>query len=230
MHTPLSEVKKELLTNPAWQDAVPIWQAAFFTDSSRLAKEIQRATYPGLAFELFDAARQRYLDACALVSVDTELTSLIRQVQPLERPFLKRAYRKIAAFYRFAFVGDRQTKLPFPSPASGTASTTGDETENLEQSWRNFLRNEARRLARIDHIAISLLRAVAFGDSAEARAAEAHVVDMLDERYGRFHLQRRLQLLELSIHPEELESWRFIEGPDWDQVELDPRVRPDPPI
>ena len=230
MHSPDSKTEEYLLTNPAWQDAVPIWQAAFFTDSSRLAKEIQRATYPGLAFELFDAARQRYLDACAFVGVETELTGLLRKIQPLEQPFLKRAYRKIAAFYRFAFVGDRQTELQFPLPASGTASPTGTETENLKQSWRNFLRNEARRLARIDHIATSLLRAVAFGDSAEARAAEAHVVDMLDERYGRFYLQRRLQLLELSIHPEELDSWRFIEGPDWDQVELDPRVRPDPPV
>ncbi len=230
MHTPLSEAEEQLLTDPAWQDAVPIWQAAFFTDSSRLAKEIQRATYPGLVFELFDAARQRYLDACALVGVETELVGLLRKVQPLEQPFLKRAYRKIAAFYRFAFVGDRQTELPFSPPEANTASTPGNETEHLEQSWRSFLRNEARRLARIDHIATSLLRAVAFGDSAEARAAEAHVVDMLDERYGRFHLQRRLQLLELAIHPEELDSWRFIEGPDWDQVELDPRVRPDPPI
>ncbi len=73
--------------------ADPVWQAAFFTDSNRLAKEVQRATYPGLAFELFDAARQRYLDACV-------------------------------------FVGDQQTRLPFPSPASGRTSTTGDETEN----------------------------------------------------------------------------------------------------
>lgn len=226
MHNPVSE---KLLADPAWQDAVPLWQAAFFTDSSRQAKEIQRATYPDLVFELFDIARQRYLDACSLVGVETELVGLIRKVRPLERPFLKRTYRKIAAFYRFAFVGDQQTELPFPRRAAGTGRS-GDATGSLEQGWTYFLRNEARRLARINHIASSLLRAVAFGDSAEARAAEAHVVDMLGERYGRFHLQRRLQLLELSIHPEELDSWRFIEGPDWEQVELDPRVRPDPPI
>jgi hypothetical protein len=38
-----------------------------------------------------------------------------------------------------------------------------------------------------------------------------------------------VKLLKLSLDPEELDNWRFVEDIDWDQIVLDPRVRPNPP-
>ena len=210
----------ELTPSAPSREIVPVHQAAFFTDSNRLTKETQDRTWSELAFELFAACRERYLAACALVGVEPELARLVRAITALEPPRLARTYRKIAAFYRFAFVGEPQTELPFDDR---------DHLALMETDWRKFFRLETQRLARIDHLARSVLRAVAFGVSAEGRVAEAHVVDVLNERYGRFHLARRMELLKLSIHPEELEGWRFLDGPDWDQYQPDPRVRPDPP-
>ena len=212
--------RPDVAPSRADDSVIPVHQAAFFTDSNRLVKEIQDGTWRELSFALFDACRERYLAACALVGADPEIAGLVRTVTSFERPRIVRAYRKIAAFYRFAFVGDPQVELPFDDR---------DQVARLRADWEKFFRLEARRLAGIDHLARSVLRAVAFGVTAEARAAEAHVVDVLSERYGPFHLARRLELLKLSIHPDELEGWRFIEGADWGQPELDPRVRPDPP-
>lgn len=202
-------------------EIVPVHEAAFFTDSNRLMKEIQDRTWADLSFELFAACRERYLAACALVGVEPELARLVRRTESLEPPRLGRVYRKLAAFYRFAFVGEQQAELPFDDR---------DHLALMEADWRKFFRLETQRLARIDHLARSILRAVAYGVSAEGRVAEAHAVDVLGDRYGRFHLARRLELLKLSIHSDELEGWRFLDGPDWEQYEPDPRVRPDPPV
>lgn len=211
----------ETAAQQAAPEVIPVHQAAFFTDSNRLMKEIQNRDWTGLTFLLFDACRERYLAACALVGVEPELAELVRNVKSFEGPRLARTYRKIAAFHRFAFVGEPQEELSFDDR---------DRLARLQDDWVKFFRLETGRLSRIDHLVRSVLRAVAFGASAEGRAAEAHIIDTLDERYGRFHLARRLELLKLSIHPEELESWRFLDGPDRDECPLDPRVRPDPPV
>lgn len=208
------------VSGPRIREIIPLQQAAFFTDSNRLMKELQNRTWAELAFLLFDTCRERYLAACALVGVEPELAELVRGIKSFEQPRLARTYRKIAAFYRFAFIGEQQEELPFDSR---------NRRVRPQAEWEKFFRLESNRLARIDHLVRSILRAVAYGSSAEGRAAEARVIDVLDERYGRFHLARRLELLKLSIHPEELESWRFLDGPDREEYPLDPRVRPDPP-
>ncbi len=211
----------QLPEGPGWADVISIWQAAFFTDSNRTVKEVQRQTYPQLAFDLFDACRQRYLAACALVGAANDLGALVRSVQPLERPFLQRVYRKIAAFYRFAFVGDEQLSLPLAHRP---------HAEELREAWLKFFGTEAQRLAGNDRFCLAALRAVAYQPEPPAAAAEASAVDLLDTRYGSFCLQRRLQLLKLAINAEALESWRFLEEVDWGTVIADPRCRPDPPV
>ena len=92
---------------------IPLWEPAFFGDSNRLVKEVQNESYPELARALFRAARERYLEACALVSVDTMLARLVRVVEDSDivAPVLTRAYRKVASFYRFALVGERQLEF-----------------------------------------------------------------------------------------------------------------------
>lgn len=204
-----------------WSSVISLWQAAFFTDSNRTVKELQRQSYPQLVFELFDACRKRYLAACSLVGAQGEVADLVRQVEPMERPFLQRVYRKIAAFYRFAFVGDEQLSLPL------SHRPRGDE---LSDAWVKFYRIEAQRLATDDRFCLAALRAVAYQAGPQGAAAEAYAVDLLDTRYGSFCLQRRLQLLKLAINVDALESWKFLEEVDWGSVIADPRCRPDPPV
>jgi hypothetical protein len=209
-----------VLPGQAWRDVIQDWEPAFFGDSNRTVKEIQRQTYPELARELFDAARQRYLAACSLVGVDTRLAELARNVERYRLPLLARAYRMMAKFYRFAFVGDQQMLLPFedqPAP------------DPLREAWERYFHDEAERLVKTDSIATGILRAVVYQPTPIGDAAEAHVVDLLSHRYGTFYLQRRLELLRLTVPLDELDGWRFAEDVDWDQIALDPRVRPDPP-
>jgi hypothetical protein len=204
-----------------WSDVIPIQQAAFFGDDNRLVKNIQRETYRALVFDLFTAARQRYLAACALVGINTDLADRVRGIERFERPMLRRVYRLIAKFYRFAFVGEQQTELPF-HPRS--------EREQHRHLWETFFRHEADELAGDNAVATGMLRAVAHAGEAEGDAAEAHVVDLLAQLYGPFYLRRRLELLKIPFTEEELDGWRFADEVDWSQVVLDPRVRPDPPV
>jgi len=202
------------------REVVQDWEPAFFGDNNRAIKKTQRLTYAELAPELFNAARQRYLSACSLVGVDTRLAELSRQAERYRLPFLTRVYRMMAKFYRFAFVGDQQMLLPFedqPAP------------DPLREAWERYFRDEAERLVETDSIATGILRAVVYQPTPIGDAAEAHVVDLLSHRYGRFHLQRRLELLSQTVSSDELDGWRFAEDVDWDQIALDPRVRPDPP-
>ncbi|UCG42451.1 MAG: hypothetical protein JSU73_11355 [candidate division WOR-3 bacterium] len=204
----------------AWCEIVQDWEPAFFGDNNRAVKKIQRQTYPELAHELFNAARQRYLSACGLVGVDTRLAELSRKAERYRLPFLTRAYRMMAKFYRYAFAGDQQMVLPFEDrPAQ----------DSMRGAWERYFRDEAERLVETDSIATGILRAVVYHPTPIGDAAEAHVVDLLSHRYGKFHLQRRLELLRQTFSSDELDGWRFAEDVDWDQIALDPRVRPNPP-
>ncbi len=208
------------LPGQAGREVIQDWEPAFFGDNNRAVKKIQRQTYPELARELFDAARQRYLSACSLVGVDTRLAELSRNVERYRLPFLTRVYRMMAKFYRFAFVGDQQMALQFEDLPP---------LDSQREAWERYYRREAKRLVEKDSIATGILRAVVYQLTPIGDAAEAHVVDLLSHRYGKFHLQHRLELLKLSVSVDELDGWRFAEEVDWDQIALDPRVRPDPP-
>ncbi len=203
---------------PELPDAVPVWCAAFFTDGNTAVKRIQSDSYPRLVAELFRAPRRRYLAACALVGEETGLAAALLAVDRFERPPLVRAYRKVAAFYRFAFIGEPQLELPLGRDRAGERAR-----------WEAFFRAEARRLAELDHIALPLLHAVVDQGRAAGRVAESLAVNLLGVRYGRFCLPRRLELLGRAVDPADVEGWLFTEEPDWERIVLDPRVRPDPP-
>lgn len=203
-----------------WREVIQDWEPAFFGDNNRAVKNIQRETCAELSYELFVAARQRYLLACTLVGVDTRLAELARQVERHRRPFLGRVYRMIAKFYRFALVGEQQVDLPFGE---------GTSFDSQREAWQRYFRHEVKRLVETDEFTTGVIRSVVHQLTPIGDAAEAHVVDLLSHRYGRFHLQRRLELLRLNVSLDELDGWRFVEDVDWDQIALDPRVRPNLP-
>ena len=208
---------------PMWCLVVPPGRAEFFSDDNRFLKNIQNNSYPFLVHELFDAARKRYFDACALVGVETELAKVVLPIARFSRPFLRRAYSQVAGFYRFAFVAGPQLPLPFER-------LSYDIRQRM--AWEEFYRREVKRLAADNRFTIAILRAAGYWSSSRGKAAEANLVDMLDHRYGKFTLDRRSELLRLDIDPEEILNWQFVGREDWDVILGDVRGRapaaPDP--
>ena len=200
-------------TSQVQPGVIPIWVPAFFGDSNRWLKAIQRDTYSALTYDMFDSARKRYLDDAELLSADVGLAERLRETVIPDAPFLPRVYRRIAAFYRYAF--DRGG---------------GDEPgmhDRQQAAWEGFFRSEARVLAENATSARFIVYA-AVCPGGRAAAAEEGLVLMLRQRYGVLTLRRRVELLK-----------RLPRQGDWDarlraaqpagEFPQDPQVRPNPP-
>jgi hypothetical protein len=198
---------------------IPLWVPAFFGDSNRWLKAVQCDAYPALTYEFFDAARRRYLSVPELVAADTELADGLREIAVPDAPFLPRVYRRIAAFYRYAF--DR----------SASAERDGrDEPVMLDRQqtdWKEFFRSEAGVLAaNATSDRFIVYAAVCPGE--RAGAAEEGLVLMLRQRYGVLTLRRRVELLRrLPRHGD----WnaRLRAAQPAGELPQDPQVRPNPP-
>ena len=185
-----------------WLDAVDLERPQFFGDGDRYLKRVQQETYPYLIFELFSSARDRYLAACRLLGRMTELGRRSAAIQRFQIPFLKSAYRRMAAYYRFAFVTGPQLPLPFDRLSFDT---------RMRVAWESFFRRETKALVRLDPCLLAILKAAVHFGRPAGRAAEARLVDMLEERYGDLTLERRVALLRLKVSAEELIGWRHVE-------------------
>jgi hypothetical protein len=200
-------------TSQVQPGVIPIWVPAFFGDSNRWLKAIQRDTYSALTYEFFDAARKRYLGDAELLSADAELADRLREVAIPDVPFLPRVYRRIAAFYRYAF--DR---------------AGGDEPGMLDRqqaAWEEFFRSEAGVLAGNATSARFIVYA-AVCPGVRAAAAEEGLVLMLRQRYGVLTLRRRVELLKRLPRAR---AWdvRLRAAQPAGEHPQDPQVRPNPP-
>ena len=175
-------------------------------DSDRGLKQIQSEHYSQLMAELYELARRRMLAAAALVGHDTELVRQVRAARTLDRPLLRKAYRRVAAWFRYSRHAGPQLPLPFDDVP---------HEERLLAAWVEFFRREAVELTARNETARAILAAAGCPDLVRSKAAESHLVDLLDTRYGRFTLERRLALLGHATPEEEVSSWRFVEEPDW---------------
>ncbi len=200
-------------TSQVQPGVIPLWVPAFFGDSNRWLKAIQRDTCSALTYDIFDAARKRYLSVPELTAADTDLADRLRETVIPDAPFLPRVYRRIAAFYRYAF--DR---------------AGGDEPgmrDRQQMAWEEFFRSEAGVLAENATSARFIVYA-AVCPGVRAAAAEEGLVLMLRQRYGVLTLRRRVELLK-----------RLPRQGDWDvrlraaqpagELPQDPQVRPNPP-
>lgn len=178
----------------------------FAGDSDRGLKQIQSDQYSQLMAELYELARRRMLAAAALVGHDTELVRQVRVARTLDRPLLRKAYRRVAAWFRYSCHVGPQLPLPFDDVP---------HEERLRSAWVGFFRREAGELTARNDTARAILAAAGCPDLVRSKAAESHFVDLLDTRYGRFTLERRLALLGHPSPEEEVSSWRFVEEPDW---------------
>jgi hypothetical protein len=157
-----------------WPDVVPIWVPAFIGDANRLLKEVQRDAYSSLAYELFDSTKRRYLDACDLLGVETELAERLADIVIPDLPFLPRVHRKIAGWYRYAY--DRES--------------ADLDIEERRLAWEGFFRSEVHAVTSDEELARAVLEAAAYA-GVRASAAEERVVAQLRYRYGELTLARR---------------------------------------
>jgi hypothetical protein len=200
-------------TSQAQPGVIPLWVPAFFGDSNRWLKEVQRDTCSALVYELFDAARKQFLSVPDLSTGEPDLADRLRETAMPDVPFLPRLYRRIAAFYRYAF--DR---------ASGEEP---DMLDRQQMAWEDFFRSEASILAE-NATSARFIAYAAVCPGVRAAAAEEGLVLMLRQRYGILTLRRRVELLK-----------RLPRRGDWDarlraarpaeEVLQDPQVRPNPP-
>lgn len=175
-------------------------------DTDRGLKQIQSEHYLQLMAELYELARRRMLAAAALVGQETELVRHVRAARTLDRPLLRKAYRRVAAWFRYSRHAGPQLPLPFDDVP---------HEERLLAAWAEFFRREAGELTARNETARAILAAAGCPDMVRSKAAESHLVDLLDARYGRFTLERRLALLGRPTPEDEISGWRFAEEPDW---------------
>jgi hypothetical protein len=78
---------------------------AFPDDENKALKEVQFQLYGQILWRLFSKPRERYLDACRLVEVDTGLAARVRAMDSFDHRTLQDAHDLIAAWYRFSRAG-----------------------------------------------------------------------------------------------------------------------------
>lgn len=183
-----------------WPDVVPIWVPAFFGDSNRRLKEVQRDSYSSLAFALYDSTKCRYLDACDLLGVETELAGRLANIVIPDLPFLPRVYRKVAAWYRYSV--DREP------------TEDADDMERVHDAWEVFFRAEAAAVTADDPAARAVLEAAT--NPGAAASAEELLVQALRRRYGELTLPRRVLMQRQGAVSDA-------------RAEVDAQVRPNPP-
>jgi hypothetical protein len=194
---------------PGWHAVIAPGQHDFWGDDDPRIKEMQSESYPFLVSALYEAAREQVLAALTPIQVETGIVEKARTTAELDQPLLRQTYRRIAAQFRFACHRGPQLHLPFEDIS---------HDDRLRATWEEYFLREVQALTRDPEISRAIVSVVSPEEPAAARAAEAHLVDLLDHRYGRFSLDRRLELLGDEADPAELEAWPRAEGPDWDDV------------
>jgi hypothetical protein len=175
---------------------------------------MQSESYPFLISALYDAIREHVLAASAPARDGADIVRKARTTAELDQPLPRRAYRRIAAQFRFACHRGPQLQLPFEDIS---------HDDRPRSAWEDYFLREAQALTRDPDIARAIVSVVSPEEPASARAAEVHLVDLLDLRYGRFTLDRRLKLLGEASNPADLEAWPRAEGPEWDDILKPPR-------
>jgi hypothetical protein len=143
-------------------------------DTNKPLKGVQFGLYWELLPILQSRPRDRYLAACRLVQMDTELATLLRTMDGFDHRTLQDAHDLIAAWFRFSQDDGGQLRL---------GETDEGYLERLAAEWRAFFEDEVNRLSADDDFGRAVLVASAFGNTEEGYAAEAQLREILSERY-----------------------------------------------
>lgn len=165
----------------------------FAGDSNETLKMIQHDLYGALSGYLYHYARERYLKAIGLVGVETELSRILEEKEPIryspqgrgfwdfDHRVLQDAHDHIAAYFRFAHDDRGQRALLFEGQK---------DEEVLSQKWSEFFHKESRELAEIEATNLAILGAVAFQNTEQGYRCEKQLREALRQRYGELHAPR----------------------------------------
>ena len=135
----------------------------FAGDSNQTLKDVQFRLYAEMLVRLFSRPRDRYLDACRLVQVETEMAVRARAMDGFDHRTLQDAHDLIAAWYRFSRDDGGQLRL---------GESQDDYEKRLAQDWREFFEQEVAHLTRSDEFTRDILSAAVFGNTDQDDAAQ----------------------------------------------------------
>jgi hypothetical protein len=139
-------------------------------DANEVLKDVQFQLYGEMLLRLYSRPRDRYLDACRLVQIDTDLARRLRSMDGFDHRTLQNTHDQIAAWFRFSHDNGGQLRL---------GETAEIYRDRLAAEWRIFFEKEVSRLSNDDEIARAVLTAAAFGNTDRGYAAEAQLVEIL---------------------------------------------------
>ena len=143
-------------------------------DTNQTLKDVQFRLYGEMLLRLYSRPRDRYLDACRLVQINTDLATRLRSMDGFDHRTLQDIHDLIAAWFRFSQDDGGQLRL-------------GESDETYEAriagQWRTFFEDEVGQLSSDDEFARDVLVAAAFGNTDRGYAAEAQLREILKERY-----------------------------------------------
>jgi len=127
-----------------------------------------------MLLRMYSRPRDRYLDACRLVKIDTDLSTRLRSMDGFDHRTLQEIHDLVAAWFRFSQDDGGQLRL---------CETEEAYQDRLAAEWRTFFEEEVGRLSSDDEFARDVLVAAAFGNTDRGYAAEAQLREILKERY-----------------------------------------------
>lgn len=146
----------------------------FPADTNATLKAVQFRLYGEMLLRLYSRPRDRYLDACRLVQIDTDLSTRLRSMDGFDHRTLQEIHDLVAAWFRFSQDDGGQLRL---------CETEEAYQDRLAAEWRTFFEEEVGRLSSDDEFARDVLVAAAFGNTDRGYAAEAQLREILKERY-----------------------------------------------
>ena len=155
-------------------------------DDNNTLKMVQYGCYWGKVWQLFAAARGRYIKASRLIGFETVVFKRIIKIDELDHRVLQGAHDKIAAYYRFAHDdGGQMTLFSLEQPIR-TYFPESDEARykaKLLSEWTQFYNEEVDKLAEDNAIAHTILHAVLYENTPEGYEAEDQLARLLDDWY-----------------------------------------------
>lgn len=143
-------------------------------DQNEVLKNVQFRVYGEMLTRLFSRARDRYLDACGVVDVETDLAVRLKEMNYFDHRTLQDAHDLIAAWFRFS--GDTSGQLRLEE--------TPEAYElRLATDWHDFFGREIGRLIESDEFTRNILTAAVFANTDRGYAAEASTRAYLKQRY-----------------------------------------------
>ncbi len=143
----------------------------FAGDGNTVLKEVQQDCYAKMLVRLYTRARDRYLSACRLAGVETELSQKLKEMDGFDPGTLVAVHDTIAAWFRFTADDGGQMVL---------GEDVASYRSRLEERWRAWFEDELARLLEADEFARTALRATTETGS----DAQQWIQELLRERYA----------------------------------------------